>query len=72
LFAYGLANARAIPEPHHLLLVKIHNGFIFLTLIYPSCPGKEAFKPSAQLTSNVKKSVLQGGVACGNYLQCNR
>jgi len=30
--------------PHRLLLIKIQNGLIFLVLIYPGFPGKEAVK----------------------------
>ena len=45
LFAYGPADATAVPEPHHLLcLIDIHTGFIFLVPAHPGCPGKEAVK----------------------------
>ena len=40
LFAYSLANATAIPKPHHFCLIKIHNGLTFLALAYQGCPGK--------------------------------
>jgi len=33
--------------PHHLIIscfIKFHNGFTFLVLAYPRCPGKEAIK----------------------------
>jgi len=34
-----------MPLPlHHLFFIKIQNGFIFLVLAYPGCPGKEATK----------------------------
>ena len=43
LFAYGPADATAIPKPHHLL-PHLNPGFIFLVPAYPGCPGKEAVK----------------------------
>jgi len=44
LFAYGPADADAIPKPHHLLLIQIQTGFTFLVPAYPGCPGEEAIK----------------------------
>jgi len=41
LFAYSLADATAIPKPHHFCLIKIHNGLTFLALAYQGCPGKK-------------------------------
>ena len=30
--------------PHRLCFIKIQNGFTFLVLSYPGCPGKKAAK----------------------------
>ena len=44
LFAYGPADATAIPEPHHLLPHLNLDWFTFLIAAYPGCRGKEAVK----------------------------
>jgi len=44
LFAYGPADATAIPKPHHLLPHLNADRFALLVLAYPGCPGKEAIK----------------------------
>jgi len=42
LFAYGPADATAIPKPHHLFaLFKSRLGFTFLVPAYQGCPGKK-------------------------------
>ena len=42
LFAYGPADATAVPKPQHLCLIKIQTDFTLLEPAYPGCPGKEA------------------------------
>jgi len=47
LFAYGPADATAIPKRHHLLPLlnpRVQTGFTFLVPAYPGCLGKEAVK----------------------------
>jgi len=45
LGANDLHVVQSIPlPPRHLLLLKNRNGFAFLVLAYPGCPGKEAVK----------------------------
>ena len=39
LFAYGSADATAVPKPHHLCLIWIQTGCTFLVPTYPGCPG---------------------------------
>jgi len=44
-FAYGQADATAIPTPpSSLASFKSRLVFAFLVLAYPGCPGKEAVK----------------------------
>jgi len=40
LFAYGPANATAIPKAHHLLPPVNPDWFTFLVVAYPGCPEK--------------------------------
>ena len=42
MFAYGPADATAVPKPQHLRLIKIQTDFTLLEPAYPGCPGKEA------------------------------
>ena len=46
LFAYGLADATAIPKPYHLLHHLNPDWFYISGTVpaYPGCPGKEAVK----------------------------
>jgi len=41
LFAYGPAEATAIPKPHDLLADLNPGWFFLLVPAYPGCPGKE-------------------------------
>ena len=42
LFAYCLADATAIPKPHHLLPRLNPDCLTFLVMAYPGCPRKKA------------------------------
>ena len=42
LFAYGPADATAVPKPRHLLPHLHPDWFTFLIPAYLGCPGKEA------------------------------
>jgi len=44
LFAYGPADATAIPNPIMSCLIQIQTGFTFVVPTYPGCPGKETAK----------------------------
>ena len=44
LFAYGPADATAVPNPIISCLILIHSGFTFLVSAYPDRHGKEAAK----------------------------
>ena len=51
LFAYGPADATAIPEPHRLL-PHLHPDWFYLSgTSLPGCPGKQAVKRSCRLAS---------------------
>ena len=52
LFAYGLADATAIPKPHHLLPDLNPDFFIFLVPAYLGCSGKEAVKRCSSSSSS--------------------
>jgi len=43
-FAYGPADATAIPKPHYLLPHLNPDWFYLSGPAYPGCPGKEAVK----------------------------
>ena len=49
MFAYGPADAAAIPKPHHLLPHINPDWFYFSATGLPSCPGKEAVKKGVVL-----------------------
>ena len=41
-FSYGPDNATVILKNYHLIPHITPDGFIFLVVAYPACPGKEA------------------------------
>ena len=70
LFAYGLADATAVPK-HHVVsfLIKIQNGFFFLVLAYPGCSGKEACEVTTYDLANLfivfRLHHMHGAQRCG-------
>jgi len=60
LFAYGPADATAVPKPHHLLPHLNPDWFTFLVPAYRGCPGKEAVKRMLFLTPNQQCQSTEG------------
>ena len=51
-----------MPLPHFVsCFIKVENGFAFLVLAYPGCPGKEAIK---RVSVCPLRSVICRSVAC--------
>jgi len=62
--AYGLANATAVPKPHHLLPHENPECFYIAGTGLPGCPGKDAIKqmclPGETINAKIRNHRISG------------